>query len=291
MNEETNRKIIVEETNANKLGLAYVFSEVKEKLKSVGIYDKSEAEWLVAGVLGKTRGEIKLITFVSKEDYKEIKKVLERRVNGEPLTKIFGFADFYGLRFIVNNFVLSPRMETELLVVCALKDLSKKNSVLDIGTGSGAIAISIAKNSQAKVTATDISDEAIKIARQNAKNNGVKIEFIMSDLFNNLKNNKKFDIIISNPPYIKTGDIHGLMPEVKNFDPLIALDGGNDGLDFYKDIITQAPQHLKKQGKLFFEVGKGQATAVKKLMQKDFTDIEIFKDYNKIARIVKGIRK
>ena len=290
MNEMDNRDFILEE-NSSKLGFSYVFTQVKEKLKSASIYDKSEAEWLIANVLGKTRGEIKLLTFISKDDYKKIKEVTNRRIKGEPLTKIFGFADFYGLRFKVTKDVLSPRMETELLVSEVLKDCKKGVTILDIGTGSGAIAISVAKNSESKVYAVDISSEALLVAKENAINNGVKIEFVKSDLFNDLKKKKMFDIIVSNPPYIKSDDIDDLMVEVKDYDPMLALDGGKDGLEFYREILRQAPEYLKDNGKLMFEVGKGQASQVKKLMQKDFVDVVIIKDYNKIGRIVKGTKK
>ena len=215
----------------------------------------------------------------------------ERRIKGEPLTKIFGVADFYGLRFKVTKDVLSPRMETEILVSEVLKDCKKGSAVLDIGTGSGAIAVSVAKNSESKVYAVDISSEALSVAKENATNNGVKVEFLRSNLFNDLKKKKMFDIIVSNPPYIKSSDIENLMVEVKDYDPMLALDGGKDGLEFYREIVRQAPEYLKENGKLMFEFGKGQASQVKKLMQKDFTDVVIIKDYNKIGRIVKGTKK
>ena len=127
------------------------------------------------------------------------------------------------------------------------------------------------------------------MAQSNASKNGVKIDFILSDLFKGLKKSKKYDIIVSNPPYIRSGDIEKLDVEVKKYDPRIALDGGEDGLDFYREITLGAPRHLTKKGWLYFEVGQGQAEKVKEIMQDGgFDDIEIVKDYNKIERIVYG---
>ena len=170
-----------------------------------------------------------------------------------------------------------------------LKIINKEKieTVLDLCTGSGVIAIAIAKNSNAKVYASDISKPALSIAELNAKNNHAKVEFIHSDLFSSIK--KKFDLIVSNPPYIKSLDIEKLDVEVKDYDPKIALDGGNDGLDFYKEIISKAPSFLKNKGYLFFEVGKGQSKKVVNMMQKsNFVDINVVNDYNKIERIVYG---
>ena len=263
---------------------AYVLS--KEILEKAGKFEKSDLDFIFAEVLKKNRAEIKLIKSLSKEDYKKIETIVKRRANGEPISKIFGYTNFYGLDFIVTNDVLSPRMDTERLVEIVLKETKPKQSVLDLGTGSGAIAITIAKNSKTKVTAVDISDLALKVAKQNAKNNNVKVNFIKSNLFDNLSRFSKFDIIVSNPPYIPTKDIDGLDVEVKNYDPILALDGGESGYNFYERIIEKAPGRLNKNGMLFFEVGIGQAQYVKKLLQKNFKDIRIVKDYNKIDRVV-----
>ena len=161
--------------------------------------------------------------------------------------------------------------------------------MLDVGTGSGAIAVAIAKNSEANVTALDVSRYALQTAEANAKKNGVKIDFIQSDLFENLKKRKKFDIIVSNPPYIPTKDIAKLDANVRECDPKIALDGGEDGLNFYREITENAARHLNKNGYLFYEIGKGQAGAVRKIMRDNgFKEIKTVKDYNKIERIVYG---
>ena len=160
-------------------------------------------------------------------------------------------------------------------------------NVLDLCTGSGAIAIVIAKKSKSLVSATDISKMALDVARENAKNNNVKINFFFFFMFENLKKRARFDIIVSNPPYIRTLDIEGLDEEVKNYDPKLALDGGEDGLKFYRIIAEKAQAHLKNKGKLFLEIGKGQYSAVEKiLIENGFTNISYRKDYSKIIRVV-----
>lgn len=274
-----------------KITLSTLLAEMQMKLTKAGKYDKSDVDWIIATVLGKNRAEAKLVRSFDEKTYREIMKATEQRAQGKPLSAIFGFVEFYGMRFNVNRKVLAPRMETEILVEEVIKEANKikKCEVLDIGTGSGAISISVAKNSQAKVYAIDISKQAIEVAKENAKENQAKVEFICSDIFMGLKNRKKFDIIVSNPPYIPSKDIEELDEEVKKYDPRLALDGGKDGLDFYRKIVAEAPAHLKKNGLIFFEIGKGQFTSVKKILEKNgFVDIQGIKDYNKIYRVVKA---
>lgn len=275
----------------NKKAFSVVYTEVKNKLANAGINDKSDADWLIATVLGKNRTEVKLVSSITEKQYQDIMKATDRRAKGESIDNIFGFCEFYGLRFDVNKKVLTPRMETEILVENVLKaEKNFKNAtILDLGTGSGAIAISLACHCDAKITAVDISKSALVVAETNAKKNGAKIEFIHSNLFEDLKRKRKFDIIVSNPPYIPSKDIKKLDKNVQECDPILALDGGEDGLDFYRTIITQAPKKLNSNGMLFFEVGKGQASAVKKLMKENsFIEIKIIKDYNKIERVICG---
>jgi release factor glutamine methyltransferase len=195
--------------------------------------------------------------------------------------------DFYGYTLKVDERVLIPRPETEILVENALKNINKESRVLDLCTGSGAIAIAVAKESGAKVVAVDISQDAIALASENAKLNGVDVEFIQSNMFENISE-QKFDVIISNPPYIKTQDILSLQREVKDFEPNIALDGGQDGYDFYRIICEQAKNHLSLGGVLLLECGLGQAQCVKNMLN-DFTSVEIIKDYENIDRIVKAV--
>ena len=218
-------------------------------------------------------------------------KATERRAKGESIDNIFGFTEFYGLSFDVNKKVLTPRMETEILVEQVLKAEKEFTDckILDLGTGSGAIAIALACNCGAKITAVDVSKAALTTAESNAKKNGVKIEFLHSNLFEDLKRKHKFDIIVSNPPYIPTEDIKKLDKNVRECDPILALDGGEDGLDFYRAIITEAPKRLNEGGLLFFEIGKGQAPAVRKLMRENgFVEIKTIKDYSKIERVICG---
>lgn len=278
----------------NKKAFSIVYSQVKSKLANAGVTDKSDADWIIATVLGKNRAEIKLLSFVTDKEYEDIMKATERRANGESVDNIFGFTEFYGLTFDVNKKVLTPRMETEILVEQVLKaEKNFKNpTILDLGTGSGAIAVSIAKNCEATITAIDVSKMALATAEANAKKNDVKIEFLYSNLFDGLKRKRKFDIIVSNPPYIPTKEIEKLDKNVRECDPVLALDGGEDGLDFYREIISKAPDRLNNGGLLFFEVGKGQAQDVKKFLKENgFEEIKIIKDYNKIERVICGKRK
>lgn len=270
------------------IALSSVLCETKNILAAHDIDDPSEAEWLVATVLGKNRTEMKLTPTITKDELKKIRDVINLRIKHMPLSKIFGWTEFYGMRFFVDKNVLSPRPETELVCEQAISIIKKTDAkkVLDLCTGSGAIAITIAKNTKAKVEALDISSSALKIAEKNAKNLGAKVSFFESNMFSGLKKNSKFDIIVSNPPYIASREIQLLDEEVKNFDPHLSLDGGENGLDFYQIIANDAPEYLKKNGVLILEIGEGQASAVKKLLSTNFKNIKILKDYNNIQRIV-----
>ena len=280
-----------EATGKDRISMSALYAEMQTKLRAVEKLEKSDIDWIIATVLRKNRVEIKLVRSVSQKEYREIMRACERRAKGEPLSNIFGFVEFYGLRMDVNKKVLTPRMETEILIEEAIKKIREfeLEKVLDLCTGSGAIAIAVAKYTDAKVTAIDISKPALQVAENNAIKNDVKIEFLQCDIFKGLKKSKKYDIIISNPPYIKTSDIEKLDIEVKKYDPRLALDGGNDGLDFYRQITMNARQHLNKKGWLYFEVGQGQTEKVQDMMQENgFEEINIVKDYNKIERIVYG---
>lgn len=280
-----------EDVDKERVSMSSIYAEMETKLKSYDKFEQSDIDWIIGNVLDKNRAEIKLCRSVSKKEYRDIMRSCERRAKGEPLSSIFGFVEFYGLRFDVNKKVLSPRMETEILVEEVLKKVKdiEGASVLDLCTGSGAIAICLAKFSNSKVTGVDISKQALQVAENNAKKLDAKLEFIASDLFNSLKKSKKYDIIVSNPPYIKSGDIEKLDIEVKKYDPRLALDGGEDGLDFYREIIKGSTKKLNKRGYLFFELGNGQRKKVEELMiSEGFEDIEVVKDYNKIERIIYG---
>lgn len=200
---------------------------------------------------------------VKHSDAKLYKENIQKLINGTPLQYITNKQQFMGLDFYVDENVLIPQPDTEILVEEAIKIIKQNNStnVLDLCTGSGAIAISIANyclNTQ--VTATDISTKALNVAKKNSKQNNINIEFAESNLFERLQKNK-FDVIVSNPPYIETEVIKTLSKEVKN-EPLIALDGGQDGLKFYKAILQQANNYLNKNGYLLLEIGYNQGQAI-----------------------------
>lgn len=218
---------------------------------------------------------------------------LNMRARGMPVQYITGHCEFMALDFIIGSDVLIPRPDTEILVETAvrmLKGTGLASKVLDIGTGSGCIAVSMAHLLKScVVTATDISAAALAIARQNAEKNGVsgRIEFIRGNLYESL-GCCRFDAILSNPPYIRSEDIGWLQKEVRDFEPHQALDGGPDGIYFYRRIIEGSPNHLNEQGLLIFEVGYDQAPEVASLMDCLYRDIEIFKDLSGIDRIITG---
>ncbi len=230
---------------------------------------------------------------ISKDDSDSIVNVLRRRIKGEPIQYILGRIEFMGLEFKLTPDVFIPRPETEILVEIALKIVHSSkfivHSILDIGTGSGCIAISLAKFlKDVRVSATDISEEALGIAKQNALLNNVKINFFQSNLFSNYElPTANYELIVSNPPYIPSAEINNLEPEL-NYEPRIALDGGRDGLDFYRCIIKVAPAYLKKGGFLITEIGFNQCLVLKELFNavQNFEIIEIVKDYNNIDRVI-----
>lgn len=228
-----------------------------------------------------------------------ISSALKRRALGEPLQYILGRQEFMGLEFKVNKYVLIPRPETEILVEtvlntvrCLMLDVKCLN-ILDIGTGSGCIAISLAKFILSVIIiATDISPLVLKVAEENSRLNRTedKINFIQADIFSikhNTLNIKQFDIIVSNPPYIPSDEIDNLQMEIR-YEPKIALDGGKDGLDFYRRIVCQAPLYLKENGFLIMEMGFGQAEMIKNILKNsgNFEIIDIVRDYNDIDRVI-----
>jgi release factor glutamine methyltransferase len=241
-------------------------------------------------------------SIISETDTLNYFDCIEKRASGLPLQYITGQQEFMSLMFNVSPAVLIPRQDTEVLVETVISFANKKSispvKILDIGTGSGCIAISLAHFLKySHLTAVDISGAALDIARSNAENAGVsdRIRFIKSDLFKSLGNGKngkdRFDIIVSNPPYIPTVDIQNLQVEVKCHEPAAALDGGLDGLEFYRSIIEEAPVFLNSNGLLAFEVGFNQSKEVADLMREKFYRIEIIHDLSNIERVVTGILK
>ena len=218
--------------------------------------------------------------------------LLLRRIKGEPLQYLLGFWEFYGLRFNLNSSVLIPRQDTESVVEEALEILKNiKNPVIcDIGTGSGAIAVVIAKNTGAAVTAIDISPEAIETAKQNSLQNKTEINFLVHDMtigYEGAVQKETLDMIISNPPYIKTSDIAALSPTVYNYEPVTALDGREDGLFFYKIIAAKWKDALKHDGVLIVEIGLNQENDIAKILSgAGFKQIEAKPDLNGIKRMI-----
>ena len=258
------------------------------------------AELLLSRSMGVRREElyIRLHSQITEGDRGALNAFVQRRVSGEPLQYILGQQEFWSFDVKVAPQVLIPRPETELLVEQALSILEsasfgKAARVLELGTGSGAIAISLAREvKEILVVATDVSEEALELARQNALRADVerRILFVQGDLFNALQSAEEkgpFDVIVSNPPYVPRPDIESLAKEVKN-EPRIALDGGEDGLDFYRRIISEAPAHLRAGGWLLLEMGQGQGARVSALIGEkvDFLRPQVHSDLSGIERVI-----
>jgi release factor glutamine methyltransferase len=249
---------------------------------------------------------------ISKELLAKIRRVIRRRAKGEPVQYIVGHVEFLGLKIHVGKGVLIPRPETELLAEEAMRMMHgagrklqganainqqpstiRRVKILDLCTGSGCIALALARGlSDADVYGTDVSKDALRYAKKNARDNGVKgVTFLEGSLFAPVKRGFRFDLIVSNPPYVRKSDIEGLQREIKEWEPLDALDGGEDGLDFYRMIFSEAPEYLFQDGKIILELGFGQAEEVEKIARRaGFTHLETKKDYAGIDRIFKAKR-
>ncbi len=226
---------------------------------------------------------------LDENEEREFFGLVERRNSGEPVQYITGRAYFYGLEFFVDKSVLVPRFDTEVLVYETIKRAKKNASLLDLCTGSGCIALAI-KNERAdiNVTASDISFAALDTAEKNMKKLSLDVSFVKSDLFENIVG--KFDIIVSNPPYIPTKVIEDLDEKVKDFEPFGALDGGDDGLGFYRRIIKEAANYLTDDARLVMEIGYDQAEAVSGLLRDNgYEKIETIKDLNGLDRVVSAV--
>lgn len=264
------------------------------------------AELLLAHSLSLNREElyVGLHRELKEAEKGALERLIQRRISGEPLQYILGQQEFWSINFKVDPRVLIPRPETELLVEQSLRILSEKAfeqnpSVLEIGTGSGAIAVALAKEvTHIFLVATDISRDALVLAKENAKSAGVqdRIQFVSGDLlgpFQPSEETKAFDLILSNPPYIVRSEIGSLAKEVRDYEPVIALDGGRDGLEFYRRLVSQAPSSLREGGWLLLEVGQAQAQWVAKQIQESGTFLEpqILPDLAGIERVVKAQKK
>ena len=253
-----------------------ILAWTKEFLLSKGVVNaRLEAEWLLCAVMKLDRVGLYL-QYEKPLNVSELaayRAMVVRRAKREPLQHILGSQEFYGLDYEVNADVLIPRHDTEVLVSEAIARQPSALTVLDIGTGSGCIAITLKQQlSAAAVTATDISEAALSVARRNAEKNSSTIEFLSGSLFTPVAG-RCFDLIVSNPPYIPSLDIDALDPEVRCYDPRGALDGGSDGLQLYRTLIPAAAEHLNQNGWLLVEIGIGQSKDIINL----FTDTDFFR--------------
>ncbi len=251
----------------------------------------ADRDWIMAEGLNIPRSEVANLKFVWSNDFEKMLALAKERSTGKPLQQVFGYTDFYGMKINVNSDVLCPRPETEYLVEEVSRLIKQDNlqAVLDLCTGSGAIALVVKRdNPNVAVTASDISEKALMVAKQNAEQNNLHVDFVVSNLFDNI--NGEFDLIVSNPPYIKTDVIGMLDPEVRFFEPTIALDGGMDGLDFYRKIVENAKNHLKIGGILAFEIGFDQKESVTEILTNCktavFEDIRCLQDLEKNDRMI-----
>ena len=259
--------------------------------------DMTEKEILLSSIFNCSRSALYSQEWsLNAAQAKKLSEALFLRSQGVPLQYILGEVEFFGLVFQVDNRVLIPRPETEILVEMVLKSAAGQMKILDIGTGSGCIAVSLAKFlPEAQIDALDVSFEALSLAKENALINSAdkNINFLQSDLFSVFKKNNvnnrlsNYDIIISNPPYVRSGDINGLQKELA-YEPRMALDGGADGLDFYRRVIAEAGNFLNKEGLLFLEIGFSQGEDIEKIVfaGNDFAVDEIIKDYSGIERVM-----
>ena len=264
------------------------YRECIKLLESSGVESaRFDAGVMLCKLFGVSSAELPLI--MDKDfDSKELSLWVSRRISGEPLQYIIGEWEFYGLSFDVSENCLCPRGDTELLVDLAIKLLPENAEFLELCTGSGCIPVSVCKNRpDVKGSATDLFPKTLEIAKRNAEKNGVsdKIDFVLTDLFDVDKwKGYSFDAILSNPPYIPTKDIESLSKEVKR-EPLAALDGGEDGLDFYRVIVGQYGKYLKKNGMMILEIGFDQGEALKALAENAGYECEIYKDFGGNDRV------
>lgn len=250
--------------------------------------DEADAEWILALTLNIPRSSLSEERIVKREYCKKILDIYEERLTGRPLWYIFGSTDFYGYRIKVDERVLIPRPETEILVREAVASLREGDNILDLCTGSGAVAIAIAceaaKDKMVSVTATDISEDALEVARSNARFNKASINFVKADLFDGVRG--RFNLITANPPYVKREEIATLQREVRDFEPRLALDGGVDGLDFYRRIAQKVSRYIARGGMLILECGENQAQDIIKI----FTTASRC-DYAMVVRDLSGVER
>lgn len=275
-----------------------LYLDVRRQLRENGVEAATlEARELVCFGTGKSREELSRDSrlYASPEREAQVRQLVERRMAGEPVAYLIGEWEFYGLPLDISEDVLIPRADTEVLAEQAIAYIQTLGEcrVLDLCAGSGCIGLAIASQAeQARVVLGELMDSALKICRQNIRRNGLsgRVAPVQADALQKPPRSLgEFHCIVSNPPYIPTGDIAGLEISVRNYEPYLALDGGMDGLDFYRSIVQDWREALVPGGRLYFEVGLGQADAVLRLMRSQgFGDLQIVKDHHKIPRVVLG---
>ena len=263
----------------------------KDRLEKAGIQEAAlDARLLLEEVCRTDRNTLLVHgdRAVTEEEETQFRIFIERRSTHEPLQQITGWQEFMGLRFSVTEDVLVPRQDTETLVEEVMRYLRDGMEILDVCTGSGCILLSLLRYSNGcRGVGCDISEKALAVAGQNAKELGISAQFIQSDLFESIEG--RFEYIVSNPPYIRKDMIPTLMEEVRDHEPLIALDGGKDGLDLYRKITMEATEHLYSGGMLFFEIGYDQGEAVKLLMEEEgYEEVTVSQDLAGLDRVVYG---
>ncbi len=286
-----------------------LYQEGTERLKQAGIAEASlDARLLLEYVCGTVRNDMLLHgdREVTEEDTKHYRQMLSKRADHVPLQYLTKQQEFMGLSFYVDENVLIPRQDTEVLVETIMKDGYDGKRILEIGTGSGCIILSLLKyGNGCQGTATDISEGALETARKNAGQLGLDVELIRTDLaadiiaasgiaISGIAINGKdvYDIIVSNPPYIASDVISTLLPEVRDHEPVLALDGGADGLKYYRRILQETKELLAPGGKYYFEIGYDQGDAVKALLEdQGCGDVRIVKDYAGLDRVISGVIK
>lgn len=266
----------------------------KEKLEAAEIGEAVlDARLLLEFVCGTDRNTLLVHPEreVSEEEIRQYETLVGERAKHIPLQHLTGVQEFMGLEFAVNEHVLIPRQDTEILVEEVMREPFDGAEILDLCTGSGCILLSLLHYSNhCHGVGVDISPEALQVAEENARKleiPGEQVEFLQGDLYAALEPGRKFDILVSNPPYIQTGVIPTLMPEVREHEPMLALDGMEDGLFFYRRIIQAAPQWLRRDARLYFEIGFDQAADVEQLLREaGFTDVQTVRDYAGLDRVV-----
>lgn len=275
-----------------------LYLDIRQQLRQSGVEAATlEARELVCFGVGKSRAELQRDggLYASPELERQVRELVERRLAGEPVAYLIGEWEFYGLPLDISQDVLIPRADTEVLADQAIAYIRTLGEcrVLDLCAGSGCIGLAIASQApEAKVVLGEMDDSALKICRQNIRRNGLsgRVMPIQADAREKPPRSLgEFQCIVSNPPYIPTGDIAGLEVSVRDYEPHLALDGGADGLDFYRAITRDWRDALSPGGRLYFEVGEGQADAVLRLMRgQGFGDLQVIKDHHKIPRVVLG---